>query len=131
MRDPYRWTKKVLPQNYRDNMTSISVNKSYLEEQELLIKSYIEDYDFIIDLLGSAISHMTVGKNADERLGKQKVKLVEVYAEKNEVQKLLKRVQGRIKRLQSDYDSVSRLISFWEYDFKAHGTRYVDTERIF
>lgn len=105
--------------NYRDKSTEIAESKAYLEEQEALISSYLEDYEMVLGLLSSAISHLTSGKNKDDRQRDADRKLAEIVFEKQDIEKLLKSVQGRIKRLQTSYDSVSRLVSQWDVQLKA------------
>ena len=115
----------ITPDNYVDVFTKIGSRKSYFENQESLIKLYIQKYDLILELIGAAMSHLIVGKTVDDRKVNQKLQLIDIYMIKNEIESLLSQVQGRIFKLKTDWDTTSRIISFWEYEFKTCGPRYV------
>lgn len=117
--------RSVDPSNYVNLMVTISHARYYLVEQEKRMIAYLNWLEKSYDLLSAFLSLESGKKTADLRKNESLIKLKFYYLKKQQCNDLLLRVQGKREAAENAYDSLSRILSFWEFDAKNNPTRVI------
>jgi len=115
--------REVCEANYTNMLKEVAAHRDYLIEQEGKVEAYVSWYNKGISLLSAYVKLLSKTKPVDLRTEEALIKVNYYHVKKEFYVDLLTRLKHKREAYSKKYDSVSRLVSYWDTMAKVNFVR--------